>query len=181
MNGGRRSGAGCLQATGVKSLLQRKAITRRQAGLTLIELIVAFSIMMVLTTMSIPLVKAQLRRNHERELRRALEEMRKAIDKFKDAADKNQIAPTALTPESMGYPLKLEDLVNGVKGVGQAADVKVKFLRRIPMDPMTKSFDWGKRSMQDDPRSSGWGAQNVFDVFTRSQDKALDGTSYSDW
>jgi len=107
--------------------------------------------------------------------------MRKAIDKFKDAADKNQISPTAITPESMGYPLKLEDLVNGVKGVGPAADVKVKFLRRIPRDPMTNSYDWGKRAMQDDPRSSGGGSQNVFDVFTRSGEKALDGTAYAEW
>jgi general secretion pathway protein G len=156
-------------------------MTRREAGLTLVELIVAFTIMLILTTMSVPLVRSQLRRNRERELRYALDTMRKAIDKFKDAADKNQISPTALTPESMGYPLKLEDLVEGVKGVGPAADVKIKFLRRIPKDPMTHSFDWGKRSMQDDPRSSGWGGQNVFDVFTKSGDKALDGTAYSDW
>jgi general secretion pathway protein G len=156
-------------------------MTRREAGLTLIELIVAFSIMMVLTTMSVPLVRSQLRRNRERELRHALDELRKAIDKYKDAADKNQLAPTAMTPESMGYPLKLEDLVNGVKGVGPNADVKVKFLRRIPKDPMTNSYDWGKRSMQDDPKSSGGGTQNVFDVFTRSGDSALDGTPYSEW
>ena len=81
----------------------------------------------------------------------------------------------------MGYPLKLEDLVNGVKGVGPNADVKLKFLRRIPRDPMTGNYDWGKRSMQDDPHSTGWGGQNVFDVFTRSGEKALDGTTYSDW
>jgi general secretion pathway protein G len=155
--------------------------TRREAGLTLIELIVAFTIMLVLTTMSVPLVRAQLRRNRERELRAALVEMRKAIDKFKDAADKNQIAPTALTPESMGYPQKLEDLVNGVKGVGASADVKVKFLRRIPKDPMTNSFDWGKRSMQDDPKTTGWGGQNVFDVFTKSGEVGLDGIPYSEW
>src|SRR5262249_42601091 len=129
----------------------------------------------------VPLVRSQLRRNRERELRWALVEMRKAIDKFKDAADKNQISPTAMTPESLGYPLRLEDLVNGVKGVGPNADVKIKFLRRIPKDPMTDSYEWGKRSMQDDPRSSGWGGQNVFDVFTRSGDKALDGTAYSEW
>ncbi len=161
--------------------LRTGRITRRQAGLTLVELIVAFSIMLILTTMSVPLVRSQLRRNRERELRMALAEMRKAIDKFKDAADKNQISPTAITPESMGYPLKLEDLVNGVKGVGPAADVKVKFLRRIPRDPMTNSYDWGKRAMQDDPRSSGGGSQNVFDVFTRSGEKALDGTAYAEW
>jgi len=154
---------------------------RRKAGLTLVELIVAFTIMMVLSSMSVPLVRSQLRRNRERELRMALAEMRKSIDKFKDAADKNQLSPTAITPESFGYPLKLEDLVNGVKGVGPAADVKVKFMRRIPRDPMTNSYDWGKRSMQDDPKSQGGGSQNVFDVFTRSTEKALDGTNYSDW
>ena len=156
-------------------------MNRRRAGLTLVELIVAFTIMSVLTAMSLPLVRSQLRRNRERELRLALVEMRRAIDKYKDAADKNQIAPTALTPESMGYPLKLEDLVNGVKGVGTNADVKLKFLRRIPKDPMTNSFDWGKRSMQDDPTGQGWGGQNVFDIFTKSGDTGLDGIKYADW
>ena len=158
-----------------------RPINRRQAGLTLVELIVAFSIMMVLTAMSTPLLRSQLRRNRERDFRHALDEIRHAIDKYKDAADKGQIAPIALTPDSMGYPLKLEDLVNGVKGVGPNADVKVKFLRRIPKDPMTNSFDWGKRAMQDDPKSPGGGAQNVFDVFTKSTETALDGTPYSEW
>lgn len=158
-----------------------QAITRRQAGLTLVELIVAFSIMMIMSAMSVPLVRSQLRRSRERDLRAALEQMRKAIDKYKDAADRNQLSPTVSTPDSMGYPLKLEDLVNGVKGVGANADVKIKFLRRIPKDPMTNSFDWGHRSMQDDPKSNGGGAQNVFDVFTRSSDKAFDGTPYSEW
>jgi len=164
----------------LESVLQRR-VTRRQAGLTLVELIVAFTIMSILTTMSVPLVRSQLRRNRERELRAALDQIRKAIDKYKDAADKNQIAPINLTPESMGYPLKLDDLVNGVKGVGPNADVKIKFLRRIPKDPMTNSFDWGKRAMQDDPKSGGGGAQNVFDVFTRSAEKGLDGIPYSEW
>ena len=164
----------------LESVLQRR-VTRRQTGLTLVELIVAFTIMSILTTMSVPLVRSQLRRNRERELRAALDQIRKAIDKYKDAADKNQIAPINLTPESMGYPLKLEDLVNGVKGVGPNADVKIKFLRRIPKDPMTNSFDWGKRAMEDDPKSGGGGAQNVFDVFTRSAEKGLDGIPYSEW
>ena len=155
--------------------------SRRQAGLTLVELIVAFTIMSVLTAMSVPLMRSQLRRNRERELRIALETVRKAIDKYKDAADRNQIAPINITPDSMGYPLKLEDLVNGVKGVGPNADVKLKFLRRIPKDPMTNSFDWGKRAMQDDPKSGGGGAQNVFDIFTRSTEKGLDGVPYSEW
>jgi len=164
----------------LESVLQRR-VTRRQAGLTLVELIVAFTIMSILTTMSVPLVRSQLRRNRERELRAAIDQIRKAIDKYKDAADKNQIAPINLTPESMGYPLKLDDLVNGVKGVGPNADVKIKFLRRIPKDPMTNSFDWGKRAMQDDPKSGRGGAQNVFDVFTRSAEKGLDGIPYSEW
>jgi general secretion pathway protein G len=155
--------------------------SRRQAGLTLVELIVAFTIMMVMTSMSVPLVRSQLRRNRERELRAALAEIRKGIDKYKDAADANKIAPINLTPDSMGYPLKLEDLVNGVKGVGPTADVKIKFMRRIPKDPMTNSFDWGKRAMQDDPKGGGGGSQNVFDVFTRSGDKGLDGIPYSEW
>jgi general secretion pathway protein G len=166
---------------GVGLAERHDSLRRSRAGLTLVELIVAFSIMMILTTMSLPLVRSQLRRDHERELRYALGEMRKAIDKYKDAADKGLLAPTAMTPESMGYPLKLEDLVNGVKGVGANADVKLKFLRRIPKDPMTNSFDWGKRSMQDDPKSSGGGSQNVFDVFTKSTDKGLDGIPYSEW
>ena len=156
-------------------------MTRRQAGLTLVELIVAFTIMMALSAMSIPLVRGTLRRRREQELRLALDQIRKAIDKFKDNADGGKISPQAQTPESMGYPLKLQDLVDGVKGVGPTADVKVKFLRRIPKDPMTNSQDWGTRSMQDDPHSGGGGTQNVFDVFTRSSDKDANGNPYSDW
>jgi general secretion pathway protein G len=159
----------------------QRRITRRQAGLTLVELIVAFTIMMALSAMSVPLVRGQLRRRRERDLRAALEEMRKAIDKYKDNADGGKISPQAQTPESMGYPLKLQDLVDGVKGVGATADTKLKFLRRIPLDPMTNSKDWGVRSMQDDPHSGGGGTQNVFDVFTKSSDKAADGTPYSEW
>ena len=159
----------------------KRRMTRRQAGLTLVELIVAFTIMMALSAMSVPLVRGTLRRRRERELRGGLDEMRRAIDKFKDAADRGQISPTAQTPESMGYPLKLEDLVNGVKGVGPTADTKVKFLRRIPRDPMTNSKEWGTRSMQDDPHSGGGGTQNVFDVFTKSSDKTADGTPYAEW
>ena len=178
-----KSGVSSAARAGQKPGMQagRPDPTRREAGLTLIELIVAFGIMMILTTMSVPLVRSRLRRDRERELRHALEEMRKAIDKYKDAADKNMLAPTAMTPESFGYPLKLEDLVNGVKGVGPSADVKIKFLRRIPKDPMTNSFDWGKRAMQDDPHSGGGGAQNVYDVFTKSNDKGADGIPYSEW
>lgn len=159
----------------------KRRITRRQFGMTLVELIVAFTIMMALSAMAVPLVRGTLRRRRERELLTALTEMRRAIDKYKDAADQGKISPTAQTPDSMGYPLKLQDLVDGVKGVGATADTKVKFLRRIPRDPMTNSKEWGTRSMQDDPHNSGGGSQNVFDVFTKSYDKAADGTPYSEW
>jgi general secretion pathway protein G len=147
-------------------------------GLTLIELIVAFTIMFVLATMAVPLAKARVRREKERELRYALVEIRRAIDKYKDASDQGLLGPTKLGSE--GYPDSLEILVEGVKQAGQV-NKKIKFLRRIPKDPMTNTTDWGKRSMQDDPKSGGGGGQNVFDVFTKSTDKAADGTSYSDW
>jgi general secretion pathway protein G len=147
-------------------------------GLTLIELIVAFTIMFVLATMAVPLAKARVRREKERELRYALVEIRRAIDKYKDASDQGLLGPTKLGSE--GYPDSLEILVEGVKQDGQV-NKKIKFLRRIPKDPMTNTTDWGKRSMQDDPKSGGGGGQNVFDVFTKSTDKAADGTSYSDW
>jgi general secretion pathway protein G len=158
-----------------------RTVNRRKAGLTLVELIVAFTIMMALSAMSVPLIRAEIRRVREKELRIALETLRKAIDKYKDAADKGQLSPLAQTPDSMGYPLKLQDLVDGVKGVGPTADVKVKFLRRIPIDPMTNSTEWGVRSMQDDPKGPGGGGQNVFDVFTKTSDKDANGIPYSEW
>lgn len=138
----------------------------------------AFTIMMVLTAMSVPLARTKVRREKEKELRLSLREIRNAIDKYKDMADKNQLGPTKVGSE--GYPESLEILVEGVK-VSGAVDKKVKLLRRIPKDPMTNSTDWGKRSMQDDPRSMGWGGQNLFDVYTKSMEKAADGTPYSEW
>ena len=151
---------------------------RNQSGLSLIELIVAFTIMMILTSMAVPLARSKVRSEKERELRQALDEIRRAIDQYKDHADKGEFGPLKVGTE--GYPETLEILVEGVK-IANQADKKVKFLRRIPLDPMTNTRDWGKRSMQDDPKSSGWGGQNVFDVYTKSTDKAADGTSYSDW
>jgi general secretion pathway protein G len=147
-------------------------------GLTLIELIVAFTILLILSSMAVPLARSKVRGEKERELRWALREMRTAIDKYKDMADTGQLGPQKMGAE--GYPESLEILVEGVKKAGQV-DTKVRFLRRIPKDPMTRSTDWGKRSMQDDPKSMGWGGQNVFDVYTKSSDKAADGTSYSEW
>lgn len=152
---------------------------KSQRGLTLVELIVAFTIMMLLTAMAVPLARHKVKQERERDLRNALREMRAAIDKYKDMADANLLGQIEAGTE--GYPKTLEVLVEGVK-LGQSADgKKIRFLRRLPKDPMTNSFDWGKRSTQDDPNSTSWGGQNVFDVFTKSTDKAGDGTPYAEW
>src|SRR5882757_8381219 len=155
-------------------------ISRRknQRGLTLVELIVAFTILMVLTSMAVPAARYKIRRERERELRYALREIRVAIDKYKDAADMQKVGPTKLGTE--GYPENLQMLVDGVKLTGQV-DKKIKFLRRIPKDPFTNSIEWGLRSMQDEPTSTSWGGQNVFDVYSKTSDKAADGTAYADW
>ena len=151
---------------------------RGERGLTLVELIVAFTIMTLLTTMAVPLVRYKVRRDQERELRLALREMRKAIDDYKDAATLQKIEVKLGTE---GYPETLEMLVEGVKLKQDAEGKKIKFLRRIPKDPMTGTYDWGKRSMQDDPKAMSWGGQNVFDVFSKSMERARDGTPYSEW
>jgi general secretion pathway protein G len=151
---------------------------RNQRGFSLIELIVAFTILLVLTGMAVPLARSRVRSEKERDLRRALREIHTAIDKYKDMADQGLLPPGKLGSE--GYPESLEILVDGVKLAGQV-DKKVRFLRRIPKDPMTNSTDWGKRSMQDDPKTTGWGGENVFAVFTKSTEKAADGTPYSEW
>jgi general secretion pathway protein G len=153
--------------------------TNWRGGMTLIELIVAFTILMILTSMAVPVARTQVRRMKERQLREAESEIRKAIDKYKDLADGGKLG--IQNQDTYGYPPTLDALVEGVKGSGQAADTKLKFLRRIPIDPMTGKREWGLRSMQDDPKSTGWGGQNVFDIYTKSDDKAADGTSYSDW
>jgi general secretion pathway protein G len=151
---------------------------QNQRGLTLVELIVAFTIMLILTTMAVPMARYKVRRDRERDLRYALREIRTAIDKYKDMADSGTLPPAKIGTE--GYPETLEILVEGVKKAGQV-DQKVKLLRRIPKDPFTNSTEWGKRSMQDDPKSMGWGGQNVFDVYTKTTEKARDGSAYSDW
>ena len=146
--------------------------------MTLIELIVATAIMMILAYMAVPMARNRVRRERERQLSLALREIRTAIDQYKDAADKGTFGPLKVGTE--GYPETLEILVEGVK-IANQVDKKVKFLRRIPLDPMTNTRDWGKRSMQDDPKSTAWGGQNVFDVYTNSFEKSRDGTPYSDW
>lgn len=152
---------------------------RSEAGLTLVELIVAFTIMALLTTMAVPLARYKVRRDKERELRWALREMRTAIDKYKDMSDMGKLGNQQKLGTD-GYPETLEILVEGVKMQGEV-DKKIRFLRRIPRDPFTNSTEWGKRSSQDDPTSTSWGGQNVFDVYSKTTEKAGDGTQYSEW
>jgi general secretion pathway protein G len=189
---------------------------QQQRGMTLIELIVAFTILVLLTTMAVPLARNKVRREKEKELRMALREIRTAIDKYKDMADKGQLGQ--LKADADGYPETLEMLVDGVKVTGQpgggqagmgmgmgmmgpqqqqrgipgapgqsagsmsdSSEKKVRFLRRMPKDPFTNSTDWGKRSSRDDPKSSAWGGQNVFDVYSKTMEKAADGTPYAEW
>jgi len=151
---------------------------RTQSGLTLVELIVAFTIMMVLTAMAVPLARYKVQRDKERDLERALTQMRNAIDKFKDDMDAQKIGPAKL--DSDNYPESLQQLVDGIKATG-SVDKKIRYLRRIPKDPMTNSYDWGLRSTRDDPDSQTWGGQNVYNVYTKSMDKARDGTPYAEW
>jgi general secretion pathway protein G len=152
-----------------------RRIESRQAGLTLLELIIACTLLLILASAAVPLVRITIVRSREAELRRSLREIRNAIDRYKDMAD-----ALAFQTEvgSNGYPPDLDTLV---KGVTISGNRKVRFLRRIPVDPMTGKREWGMRSVQDDPDSTSWGGNNVFDVFSTSQGTALDGTKYSDW
>ena len=149
-------------------------LRRAAGGFTLIEMIVAVSILAILTGMAIPLVRVKIQREREVELRRDLWEMRDAIDRYKNDADRGAFQVKAGTD---GYPPDLDTLVKGVDVGGK----KVRYLRRIPVDPMTGKDEWGMRSTQDDPDSDSWGGQNVFDVFSKSQSTALDGTQYDQW
>jgi general secretion pathway protein G len=156
--------------------IQKRCGRRRRwtRGFTLIELIVATAILVILTGLAIPMARVAIKREREHQLRNDLWEMRDAIDRYKDAADRGAFQIKVGTE---GYPPDLDTLVNGVDVAGK----KLKFLRKIPTDPMTGNTDWGLRSMQDEPDSESWGGQNVFDVFTKSQGEALDGTKYKDW
>jgi general secretion pathway protein G len=152
---------------------------RGQLGLMLVELIVAFTILALLATLALPLARFRVRREKERELRFALREIRVAIDKYKDACDKGSLGSPKQGTEC--YPETLEQLVEGVKLSQDATGKKIRFLRRIPRDPFTRSTEWGMRATQDDPKGTGWGGQNVFDVFSKTTEKAPDGTPYSEW
>ena len=147
---------------------------RRQRGTTLIEMIAAITILLILVGAAVPVVKFTVKRQKETELRRDLWEMRAAIDRYKDAADRNAFQ---IRVGSNGYPKDLQNLVKGEDVQGK----KLRFLRRIPVDPMTGTTEWGMRSDQDDIDSQSWGGQNLFDVYTKSDGTALDGTKYKDW
>jgi general secretion pathway protein G len=163
----------------MKSILPSRRLVRRrksrEAGLTLLELIIACALLLILASAAVPLVRITVVRSREAELRRDLREIRNAIDRYKDMAD-----TLAFQTEvgSNGYPPDLDTLV---KGVTIAGNRHIRFLRRIPVDPMTGRAEWGLRSVQDDPDSTSWGGDNVFDVYSTSQATALDGSKYSEW
>ena len=156
-------------------MISRRPIRKKgERGLTLVELIVTVAILAILAAGAAPIARFKVKREKERELKYDLWTMRDAIDKYKDAADKGAFQTKV---DSQNYPPDLDTLVNGVDVQGK----KVRFLRHIPVDPMTGKPDWGLRSMQDDPTSDSYGGQSVFDVYSKSQGTALDGTKYSDW
>jgi general secretion pathway protein G len=151
------------------------------AGYTFIELLVVSTMILVLASAVMPLARVTMTRAREAELRRVLREMRTAIDKYKDAADTGQIGSLEIKLGSEGYPSDLQSLVDGVVAANDATGRKLKFLRRIPVDPMTHGTEWGLRAYQDKPDATNWGGQNVFDVYTTFNGTALDGTHYRDW
>jgi general secretion pathway protein G len=152
-------------------------VARHWSGMTLLELVVACAVLLVLASVAVPLARVAVIHRKEEMLRYDLREMRDAIDRYKDDADKGLIQVQAGTE---GYPPDLDTLVTGVQ-LASAQDQHVRYLRTIPSDPFTGNKDWGKRSVQDDPDSTAWGGQDVFDVYTRAQGTALDGTKYADW
>jgi general secretion pathway protein G len=149
----------------------------RAAGFTFVEVAIVAVMVAILASMVVPVARYTVKRQDELELRHGLRVMRDAIDKYKQFSDAGLIPPKLGTE---GYPENLENMVEGVKLVGQL-DKRVKFLRRIPVDPMTKKAEWGLRSFQDDPKTTSWGGQNVYDIYSLSSGRAIDGTYYKDW
>lgn len=149
-------------------------------GYTFVELLVVTFMILILASAALPIARVSIKRQREAELRQDLLDMRTAIDKFHDYADAGRIATTELNGTSH-YPSSLDQLVEGVTFAGDASGNKYKFLRRVPIDPLTGVVDWGLRSFEDAPDAKAWGGQDVFDVYTKSEDKALDGTKYRDW
>ena len=165
----------------MKGLRAHRSGLQEQDGYTFIELLVVSTMLLVLASAIMPLTKVTMQRMREAELHRALREMRTAIDKFKDAADLGQIGATDLKAGAENYPADLETLVKGVSVTNDQTGRKLKFLRRVPVDPMTKSTEWGLRSYQDEPGATKWGGQDVYDVHSTSEATALDGSKYKDW
>lgn len=153
---------------------------RRERGTTFLEVLAVAAIMAILASAILPLSKIARQRQRELELRRALREMRTAIDRYKDGVDRGQIGGTDVKLGSEGYPESLEKLVEGVNQVGRPG-FKLKFMRRVPVDPFTGETEWGMRCYQDDKDSTSWCGDNVFDVYTLAEGQALDGTKLKDW
>jgi len=166
---------------GFAAIRDSRLVIRNSRGYTFVELLVVATMIMILASAIMPLAKVTARRQREADLRRTLREMRTAIDKFKDAADLGQIGSLDLKVGAENYPPDLQTLVDGVTAANDATGRKLKYLRRIPVDPMTHKTEWGMRSYQDKPDSTRWGGQNVFDVYTTFEGTALDGTKYKDW
>ena len=160
---------------------ERGRVAPESKGFTFIELLVVTTILLILASAVMPLAKVAVQREREAELHRALREMRTAIDKYKDAVDNGLIGSVDVKVGSEGYPPDLDTLVEGVTVANDASGRKLKFLRRVPMDPMTHSTEWGLRAYGDKPDSTSWGGGNVYDVYTKSEGTALDGTKYRDW
>ena len=152
---------------------------KSQKGLTLVELIVAITILSILSVLAMPLARMRIRIERERDLRDAIQQLHTAIDKYKDNCDANYFGPPKLGSDC--YPESLEILVQGMTLAQDPNGTKLKFLRSIPRDPFTGKFEWGLRSTADDPKSESWGGQNVFDVYSKTQEKAPDGTPYAEW
>ncbi len=151
----------------------------KKKGFTLVEMIIVVVIISVLAAVAIPMVEVTVRREREVQLRRSLRTLRAAIDEYKRFVEENKIK---LDEDTYNYPETLEDLIEGIEYKDKDANEKLqKFLRKIPKDPMTNSFEWGLRSYQDERDEDSWGGENVWDVYTKSERKALDGTYYKEW
>lgn len=155
--------------------------SRGADGFTFVEVMIVAVLLSILASAALPLAKVTVQRQKEIELHRALRELRTAIDKYKDAVDNGLIGATDVKAGSEGYPPDLDTLVEGVSAANDASGRKLKFLRRVPIDPMTNEAEWGMRSYQDKPDSTSWGGQNVYDVYSKSGATGLDGTKYKDW
>jgi general secretion pathway protein G len=153
----------------------------RAEGYTFVELLIVTTVLLILASAVLPLTRVTAQRQREAQLHRALREIRTAIDGFKDAVDQGRIASTEVESGSEGYPPDLETLVEGVTAANDASGLKLKFLRRVPIDPLTTDAEWGLRAYSDAPDSRGWGGKNVYDVYSKNEGTALDGTKYRDW